>query len=71
MSGAASGSAVDGRTDVFSLAVTLYRMLTGELPFTPTTGREGLLALLTKAATPPSQKRPAPLDPWYSWYWTN
>lgn len=47
----ALGERVDARTDIFSLGIMLFEMLTGKLPFTGTTSAK--LALQIVQATPP------------------
>lgn len=55
---AAQGKRIDEKSDVYALGVCLYRMLTGELPFTGTTVKEILAAHVSAELTPPSAKRP-------------
>ncbi|HEY5922801.1 MAG TPA: serine/threonine-protein kinase [Kofleriaceae bacterium] len=46
---AAIGKPIDAKSDVFSLGATLFRCLTGAVPF-PSTSSEGLAALLSEPA---------------------
>ncbi len=43
-----SGDRMDGRSDEYSLALVLYRMLTGALPFTATSAQETMVKRLTE-----------------------
>ncbi|MEW6729710.1 MAG: protein kinase [Acidobacteriota bacterium] len=50
----AMGGEVDARSDLYSIGVIVYQMVTGELPFTGKTGREVIDAHLYREPTPPS-----------------
>ncbi|HEV8303905.1 MAG TPA: serine/threonine-protein kinase [Gemmatimonadales bacterium] len=53
-----SGDKLDGRSDLYSLALVFYRMLAGKLPFEATTVQETMIKRLTDEPTPLAQARP-------------
>jgi hypothetical protein len=53
-----SGDTLDGRSDLYSLALVLYRMLTGKLPFEATTVQETMIKRLTDEPAPLAATRP-------------
>jgi serine/threonine protein kinase len=52
------GLRVDGRSDIFSLGIVLYQMLTGRVPFTATTPAATLYQVVHKLPPPPRQLNP-------------
>ncbi|MGB2954220.1 MAG: protein kinase, partial [Gaiellaceae bacterium] len=54
----ARGAPVDQRSDLYSVGIVLYEMLTGEVPFTGDTPLEIAMKHLSKVPKPPSELRP-------------
>lgn len=53
-----SGDALDGRSDLYSLALVFYRMLTGKLPFEATSVQETMIKRLTDEPIKLAEARP-------------
>ncbi|MDP3910991.1 MAG: serine/threonine-protein kinase [Gemmatimonadales bacterium] len=53
-----SGDTLDGRSDLYSLALVFYRMLTGKLPFEATTVQETMIKRLTDEPATLAASRP-------------
>jgi serine/threonine-protein kinase len=53
-----SGDKLDGRSDLYSLALVFYRMLTGKLPFEATTVQETMIKRLTDEPLKLADARP-------------
>src|SRR5207247_2389934 len=53
-----AGDRLDGRSDLYSLALVLYRMLAGKLPFEATSVQETMIKRLTDEPTKLAVSRP-------------
>src|SRR5947208_7189952 len=54
----ARGGSVDQRSDLYSLGIVLYELLTGTVPFTGDTPVEIAMKYLSQVPEPPSSRRP-------------
>src|ERR1700757_2693829 len=54
----AKGTAVDQRSDIYSLGIVLYELLTGNVPFTGDTPVEIAMKHISATPEPPSRRRP-------------
>lgn len=54
---------IDGRADIYSMGITLYKLATGEVPFNASTEFALMMAQVESLPRPPSQLRPQNISP--------